>query len=937
MTIQVAYQLRRRAWAEPAAALFVPSRDPRELLGICASLQVDPFERVFDVEGGLLLKLAVPVAVPVPGAVRLRALAEALYVPADATLVPALLDDEAAGLVRDWGLVFLPGGRVLLFDRHAPIELGGLLTARALERLKWSSLPEPRRLADRLMCVSIELPEPSPEEFYRALAREVQRGQPPPDQPTAKDQQQSEGTDQTPGDDRTRTGEAGQGSASGADSGGRGFPSAAGMVDAAQRLFARAGRAVELLKEKVRPEPADHSALIRKLVREFREGDPARALRRAIPIVNPDEPSVPRRDYRLPWSDAIYRLADLLRRPGRGEAWGVRYAQPRAVRELADEYRKAAERAVRQGDFRRAAYIYGVLLADDRMAAKALGRGGLHHDAAVLYLNKLNDPAAAAMAFEAAGMVDRALAIHRQLGSHEAAGDLLRRLGDDSEAVVEYQKAAAALVAGASNDHLRAGQLLLEKARRSDLAAELFQTGWDQHVSANSARCGLALARLHAERGSIELFRSLLDQADARFESPALGDHGFFYDEIVRLAGLAAIEPYADEIRDRSMLALARQLRASVAQGRPAAPLVSSLFGRSTLWPAPLVSDAGFAAGAVAKRTRRSTRGSAGSRRHSRGTQIGQGVVTAVCQAAVSGELFIGFDNGQVMAFEPERNRVFTVARDLGPVTALAVDPEASIVVALRETRGGTVLTRATRRPDGTFRALPDDHVPSLEESWLTPILPWGGEQLVGLCDGQDLLLVDAISGMHWGRMPIARDAESRPAAALLFDAGPSDGNAGNRLVVLTHDGPRWMVLDAQGKLLYPTPYDWTPGVPSPSTLLSIPINWRYVPPFLDLVGLDAHGAVYSAQFLLERGSVALLASRIATTQGGYVAAARVGTSSVVAATATRIDWLSSGSERFSVAHSLEVSLPSVIACVVCPSSQETLAVCVDGLVARVK
>ena len=39
---------------------------------------------------------------------------------------------------------------------------------------------------------------------------------------------------------------------------------------------------------------------------------------------------------------------------------------------MAQEYRKAAERAVEQGDFRRAAYIYGYLLRDDRTAARVL-------------------------------------------------------------------------------------------------------------------------------------------------------------------------------------------------------------------------------------------------------------------------------------------------------------------------------------------------------------------------------------------------------------------------------------------------------------------------------------------------------------------------------------------------------------------------------------
>src|SRR5262249_50740080 len=153
-------------------------------------------------------------------------------------------------------------------------------------------------------------------------------------------------------------------------------------------------------------------SLLKKLIREFREGDKERALRRAVPIISPRDrlnPLIPGRAKRLPRRSGVYSLSELLRRPGRGEAIPVGMARDRVIRELMEEYRKAAERAIREGDFRRAAYIYGVLLQDDRLAAGALGRGGLHHDAAVIYESKLNDRAAAAQSFEAAGEFDRAL------------------------------------------------------------------------------------------------------------------------------------------------------------------------------------------------------------------------------------------------------------------------------------------------------------------------------------------------------------------------------------------------------------------------------------------------------------------------------------------------------------------------------------------------
>ena len=106
--------------------------------------------------------------------------------------------------------------------------------------------------------------------------------------------------------------------------------------------------------------------------------------------------------------------------------------------ELTREYRKAAEQAIRDGDYRRAASIYGRLLRDYRAAAHALLRGGLHHDAAVLLLAKLDDRRGAARAFEAAGEFDRAIELYRQMGEHDAAGDLLRRIGEEDAALAEY-------------------------------------------------------------------------------------------------------------------------------------------------------------------------------------------------------------------------------------------------------------------------------------------------------------------------------------------------------------------------------------------------------------------------------------------------------------------------------------------------------------------
>jgi tetratricopeptide (TPR) repeat protein len=937
MTIQVPFHLRHRSITEPAVALLLPSRGPRVLLECCSRLGLDPYGRTFDVAGGFLLELERPAAGPMPGAIRLRAVARALYVPVDAELFPSLLDDEASGLVRDWGLVFQPAGPALLFDRHAPVDLSELLAVQPRPRRNWSAFPDPRALADRLVEIAFERPDLRPEELYRDLKQafggEPGRAGPGGDRAgpdTAEGELAGPQPSDAAGTEATRAENSKSSQAGDARSI---LGSLAGGVMA---IFAQAGNTFVVLREKAQWEWVDHSHLLRKLVQEFRDGDPAQALRRAISITPPDEPFAPARAAHLPWIQPIYNLGGLLRLrgPGRGEVNAVLIAQPDLIQALAQEYRKAAERAVEQGDFRRAAYIYGFLLRDDRKAAGVLQRGGLHHDAATLFLKKLNDLSAAAQAFETAGQVDLAIELYRQIGRHESAGDLLRRIGEEDAALAEYAAAAAFLSGSSPPDHLEAGRLWLEKVRKPELAVEQFQRGWARRPEGNAALCALELARLHAERGALGPIMTLLEEADAHFDAPGQAYNGFFYNEVTRLASLPAMESRADDLRDRVLESMVRKLRQGVEGGHSAQGIVSALLGKSKLWPVPLVSDAEFAATAEIKRARERVTARARDPLMT-GTRT-NGVVTAVCQALVTGELFLGFASGRVLSFRAERDQVVTVAENNEPVVGLSVDPDGKTLVALCQAGNRGVLSCFGRIPDGMFRRRPDVYFSGSSDFWLTPILPWGTEQLVGVGEGRELRIVDGASGMVWQAATIAGDTGALPATAVLLLPGPSTHASGSRLVILTHDGPRWVVCDLDGNRRTLTPFSWQPDIPRSSTLRSILITSRFVPPCLDLLGLDKNGAVRAAQFHAEDGTLDLVAERVASTPGGYLAAARAGTNGVVAVAPTRIDWLDANVERFSLLRSVNVSLPSAVACFNSPATREIVVVCADGFIARV-
>ncbi len=941
MTIRVPFRLERQPRGQAASALYVPDGKSSELFALCTLFNLDPTGRVFALEGGLLVTLELPTTAAVPGTVRLRKLCEGLFLPSDAVLVPALLPDETAGIVRDRGLVFLHGGRVLEFDRLAPLGPGDLLETRRLARRPWCSLPAPEGPPERLNQIVVEVPEQDPDEIYREIRKEMNRGNPRP----GRAQQTESGGNEPGGDEQEfaegeRSGSAaGAGEEAGSAVGEPGQGDSKHSAGAGLRaMIGPLGNAISAMREKIQWEWVDHSRLIKKLVREFREGDKALALERAIPIIRPGRdlaPLIPVRANWLGWRRAVYNLADLLRRPGRGEAIPVRMARDDAVRELMEEYRKAAQEAVNNGDFRRAAYIYGILLQDDRMAASALERAGLYHDAAAIYATKLNDRAAAAQAFEAAGEFDRALDLFRQLAQHERAGDLLRRIGEEEAAVAEYLLAANEL-ASASANHLGAGRLLLEKARRPELAIEQFKSGWQRRPAGNSTQCGLELARLHSGNGAFDAFRQLLDEADALFETPGYPFDGYFYNEIVRMADDPALDSIAGLVRDRALQATARSFSRSLENRRTSSTMVSKLLGRSKLWPAPLVSDAEFAvAAALDQRNLEPVVHRDAPSGHS--LQVGRGSVTAACQATSSGEIFLGFENGLVCVFQPEHEVVVEVPSCYGTVVAISVDAEGKTLAALYESHRGHKLCCYWKRPDGSYRSRPEidldaaDH----ERYWLTPILPMGAQRLLGVGYGRILVVFDTASGLALRYLKIADKECDPPLAGILIAAGHRSKAIATTVTVLTHNHRRWVVLDPSDDRLYETGCIWLPGETGAHALKSVPLSCRYAPPLLELVGVDRSGGVQAAEFHVDERSVELLASRVTGTLGEYVGAAHSGTNTVVAVSRSGIDWLSFHGDRFRLSHKEECSLPSAVACFATPT-RDALVVCSRGLLIRV-
>ena len=688
--MKIAWQLRQIPHPEPADAVLLPSGSSADLLGVHARLEPSQSLAIYPTKLGLLVTLSHPSTIHFQNAIRLRAVAENLLIPVDAELIPPLHPDEAAGLVRTHGLLFLPHAEPLAFAHDSPVPLARFLTVPEARRASWEPFPQKRTRAARIESIIFEqfgdpeldilesggegigdeaaLPE-TPALPYRVIAwicvvlfsllfifsvflitrMLSQLGTP-------------DGLSNIVGLLLLAFGIC---------------LLALFLAKPAGRLFRGGVAAMPKLTQSV---IRQQEAALRSLVHKFQSGKTEEALRRALPLSSfgPRGSSVAT-NAQLPINNLLYSLKKLFGAgTGRSAVWtgGVdSWAQ------LESEYRKAAAQAAARGDHRRAAYIYAKLLGDVRAAANVLQQGGLFHDAAILFLRVLKDPRAAAAAFEAGGEFDAALDIYISLGNHLRAAELLRRTGDEEAALDLFEQAAQDLVIE-NDDYLAAGDLMRAKAGRADLAQKYYETGWEMRPGKNDVACALALARGFFAQEEVARLRQLLEEGE---EFLTLQDRekeaSHFFNEFAKLAATLKLAPARYDFRDRCLTNLAGLLRARLEHETKPGKLVYSLLGASWTWDSAQVSDADFAWKAELRK--REVKASPRPRTPNR-LRFGTGKVTAVCSAPGSGYLFIGFESGAIGCFDPASSRWldFEASDNSCPVVSLATTMAGDSVVA---------------------------------------------------------------------------------------------------------------------------------------------------------------------------------------------------------------------------------------------------------------
>lgn len=216
----------------------------------------------------------------------------------------------------------------------------------------------------------------------------------------------------------------------------------------------------------------DRSRELNRLM-DMLQNSPDEGLEYAIPIGG-GEPTneVARPSSRLARRSAEFNLG---RMSGRGVAdyWDI---PPDEQFKLIKRYRELAEREVRLGRHKRAAYIYGELLNDLHTAASTLVNGGHYREAAVLYRDRLHRPLDAARCLEQGGLLHDAIVLYKDLKHYEKVGDLHLRLEESDLAETAYRSHIDDCLT--RSDYLTAATALELKLHNPEEALELVQRNW---------------------------------------------------------------------------------------------------------------------------------------------------------------------------------------------------------------------------------------------------------------------------------------------------------------------------------------------------------------------------------------------------------------------------------------------------------------------------
>ncbi|OWK46342.1 hypothetical protein [Fimbriiglobus ruber] len=925
--MRVTYRLTRRSSPAPADAYLLFAADAGPLAAAVAGWGQTVAPTVYPVNAGYVVVPRDSAARPMPGAVRLRRLAGDLFVPADADLSPALLPDEMVGLTRDQGLIFLPGGDVLAFDPHRPLRAAEWVASATVRRATWLPFPPRPDRAEHLS--AIERPSP-PASLDAILGGDGPSGAEPL---AGAGEGSATGTQSVPDGARPPAGTIAAGLGAAAVLGLGQFLAwlgrqvrVPGLARAGGDLARKALARVPRLTEKVL---GAQEAALREVLRQLQSGNIEKALRHApIAVPDPDRQADDRigTDASLGTRDPRYHLRDLIASGagvgttwlGGGDVWAA----------LAQEYRRLAEEATRRGDFRRAAFLYGVLLRDIRSAANVLMSGGFYHDAALLFRDKLRDAPAAAAAFEKAGDYDEALRIYDRLQRYEAAAELLRRIGDHDRAADYFSRAAEQF---ATNGHwLAAGDLARDKLGRRDLATSYYRAGWKSRPTEAIACAERLVDELLAAKSWSEVDK-LFDEAQEVLVAPRSADAGRFFNYALKVGNPVLPPEMLDDLSDRTRLFFAEHLRYETTASKHAPRGASDLFGRDGTWSGPVVGDAVYA-------TKRAGRRAATSRLAAP-VKLVDGTVTAITVTRGTFDVVVA-SSRDVVCWRVDAGRVAPVGTSgRGEIIGLSTDSSGTVVYLLLSDEDSLILRCSTATDAGAFE--PKGSVISVYDHeyhancYLQPSVTTSPQ------GGYDVTLAT----------PSWRKRFVGPNLVYLGDAGAfteaTDTNC--HLLAITGGGIAWvwggsMVYCRTGadvrEIIGVWAPSWTPSVPEDSPLASGGLDWLTPDPqILEVVGTNAEGNLYWSEFDGRNPNDWRMRTATAAGPDHFLAACLLAPGLVAAASRqNEIHWLRPSATALKpFASPTSLGIPArAVALVARPHTNEVVAVLEDGTAVRV-
>lgn len=460
----------------PVVAWFIPGSSVSHWLtclvgaGIASRstrLAVVPGRRAGDPVAGLLALPAGPVVESGgSGMIGCRCVAGRLHVPADAVLDPPVTDAEVRELCPA-ALSFLhPTCGLSAFEAADLVGVMDLLEAPPERFENWNGARAGEPPLPAWGGVEVSL-TPDLGGLLAAEAKEI-GSQPPTGLPPAPAE---------PGNGAIDRGLRGAGSAF-----------AKGLSRMLSKLPAKAGEPtwVDRLDDWARRKASSIDSEMEQLrnrelhrLLHLLESDPERGLRHAIPLGGLGHRGMAKPSGQL--GDRAPEFDPSRLGGGPADGWEV---PGELHRVLQLRYREMADRELRLGRHRRAAYIYAELLGDFVSAASALKAGREFREAALIYETYLGNARQAAECLAEGGLLAEALERFEKLGLWMEVADLHEKLGNAAGARSAIERVIAERLS--QRDVPGAATLIEERLRDPDRALALLMEGWPHSLQALS-------------------------------------------------------------------------------------------------------------------------------------------------------------------------------------------------------------------------------------------------------------------------------------------------------------------------------------------------------------------------------------------------------------------------------------------------------------------